>query len=178
VDDVSDPPKGFLFLCPPKDFQTGQSLLKCPDCPAYWSLDHTGADRLSMKDAVTLGFPILKLSPVVQGMIWNTDVYTELGRDHQAKGFDVDSQDIAQHLGYPLYEVSCKTHLSCGYNEPESQHILPSVDSGNVNLVTTSTIQDLFLADELPVPSTFKFVINAQLLLILLSVLSGIYDQL
>jgi hypothetical protein len=83
-----------------------------------------------MEDAVTLGFPNLQLSPI-QGIIWNTDVYTELGQVHQAKGFDADSRDMAQHLGYPLYEVSCKTHLSFGYNEPESQHILLSVDSGN-----------------------------------------------
>ncbi|KAJ6486628.1 hypothetical protein C8R45DRAFT_930264 [Mycena sanguinolenta] len=29
-----------------------------------------------------------------------------LHRFHQAKGFDLDSQDVAQHLGYPLYKLS------------------------------------------------------------------------
>ncbi|KAF7328500.1 hypothetical protein MVEN_02537000 [Mycena venus] len=44
---TEDSPEGFLFLCPVTDFRMAQSLFRWPDCPAYWSLDPMGAERLS-----------------------------------------------------------------------------------------------------------------------------------
>ncbi|KAF7353337.1 hypothetical protein MSAN_01521900 [Mycena sanguinolenta] len=39
-------------------------------------------------------------------MSWDNSVYEGLRRFHQGKGFDPDSQDLARHLGYPLFELS------------------------------------------------------------------------
>ncbi|KAJ6464417.1 hypothetical protein C8R45DRAFT_1174560 [Mycena sanguinolenta] len=54
-------PEGYLFVCPPQDFristESHANLYQWPDCPAYWSLDPSGADRLNTEDARILGFP-------------------------------------------------------------------------------------------------------------------------
>ncbi|KAJ7755486.1 hypothetical protein B0H16DRAFT_715739 [Mycena metata] len=53
---------------------------------------------------------------------WDASVYAGLRKFHRAKGFDPDSQDVARHLGYPLYQVSPQEldHLT------EVEHIPPS----------------------------------------------------
>ncbi|KAJ7211858.1 hypothetical protein C8J57DRAFT_1483763, partial [Mycena rebaudengoi] len=99
-------PEGFLFLCPPIDFQMGPSSFRWPDCPAYWSLDPVGVKRLSMEDATHLGFPSIDFSATAWGKYWDASAYTGLRQFYQAKGFDPDSQDIARHLGYPVYQLS------------------------------------------------------------------------
>ncbi|KAJ7340583.1 hypothetical protein DFH08DRAFT_665092, partial [Mycena albidolilacea] len=71
----------------------------------YWSLDSTGAKRLSSEDAASLGFPTTQLSTLVVGCSWDASVYAGISQFHQAKGFDPESQDVAQHLGRPLYEL-------------------------------------------------------------------------
>ncbi|KAJ6462984.1 hypothetical protein C8R45DRAFT_525322 [Mycena sanguinolenta] len=102
----ADMPKGFLFLCPPEHFKTGQSSLKWPDCPAYWSLDPSGVEQLTLEDAIRLGFPSFHLSTEVEGYSWDASVYAGLRQFHNAKGFDPDSQDVARHLGHKLYKLS------------------------------------------------------------------------
>ncbi|KAJ6512529.1 hypothetical protein C8R45DRAFT_890260 [Mycena sanguinolenta] len=97
---------GFLFLCPPEEFQTGRCSFKWPNCPAYWSLNCSGAERLTSEDAISLGFPSFQLSTELEGYSWNASVYAGLRQFHQAKGFDPDSQALARHLGYPLYQFS------------------------------------------------------------------------
>ncbi|KAF7340629.1 hypothetical protein MSAN_02134800 [Mycena sanguinolenta] len=106
-----DPPEGFLFLCPREDFQTSSSAFRWPTCPAYWSLDPSGADRLSRKDATQLGFPPFELATHAVGCFWGTSVYAGLRQFHQAKGFDPCAQDVAQHLGYPLYPLSSERDI-------------------------------------------------------------------
>ncbi|KAJ6462951.1 hypothetical protein C8R45DRAFT_783591, partial [Mycena sanguinolenta] len=101
-----DIPAGFLFLCPWEHFQTDQSSFKWPNCPAYWSLDPSGAEPLSSEDAVNLGFPSFVLSIVIHGRSWDASVYAGIRQFHQAKGFNPDSQDVARHLGYPLWQFS------------------------------------------------------------------------
>ncbi|KAJ7713335.1 hypothetical protein B0H16DRAFT_544873 [Mycena metata] len=101
-----DAPPGYLFLCPKEAFETGPLLSKWPDCPAYWSLDPSGVERLSTKDATHLGFPPCQLTTKVSGWSWDDSVYAGLRQFHQGKGFDPDSQDVALHLGHPLYQVS------------------------------------------------------------------------
>jgi hypothetical protein len=103
---TAGPPEGFLFLCPPENFQIGPSLFKWPDCAAYWSFDPTGADPLSLEDAANLSFPSLRLFTEIRYSSWDADVYAEVRQFHEAKGFDPDSQDVAQHLGCLLYEWS------------------------------------------------------------------------
>ncbi|KAJ7928251.1 hypothetical protein B0H13DRAFT_1007602 [Mycena leptocephala] len=99
-------PNGYLFVCPPKLFETGQDSLQWPDYPAYWSLDPSGASPLSTEDAKILGFPIIHYETVIDGYSWNRSVYDALRRFHQDKGFNPESQELAIHLSYPLYKLS------------------------------------------------------------------------
>ncbi|KAK7029963.1 hypothetical protein R3P38DRAFT_2621983 [Favolaschia claudopus] len=95
----------FLFLCPPESFPVGPLSFKCPECVGYWSFDPSGLDRLSSEQAAELGFP--KICSSVEGIFWHWSdtVYASLRQFHQGKGFDPDSQDLARHLGHPLYEL-------------------------------------------------------------------------
>jgi hypothetical protein len=97
---------GYLFLCPATDLRIGVSSFRWPDCPAYWSIDAAGVERLSTDEALCFGFPSIELKSIVWGESWGADVYAGLRQFHRAKGFDPDSQDVAQHLGYPLYQLS------------------------------------------------------------------------
>ncbi|KAJ6512427.1 hypothetical protein C8R45DRAFT_920262 [Mycena sanguinolenta] len=76
------------------------------ECPAYWSLDSSGAERLTPEDAADFGFPSFVLSIEVPVFPWDASVYAGLRQLHQAKGCDPDSQDVARHLGDNLYELS------------------------------------------------------------------------
>ncbi|KAF7337295.1 hypothetical protein MSAN_02282100 [Mycena sanguinolenta] len=102
-------PKGYLFVCPPQDFRTGTehhgNLYQWPACPAYWSLDPSGADRLSTEDIKILGFPAIHIETIIFGKSWHRSAYEGLQRFHQGKGFDPNSWEVARQLGYPLYEV-------------------------------------------------------------------------
>ncbi|KAF7337264.1 hypothetical protein MSAN_02278900 [Mycena sanguinolenta] len=102
-------PEGYLFVCPPQDFCTDTephaNLYQWPACPAYWSLDPSGADRLSTKDAKSLGFPAIHIETRMSGCSWDRSFYEGLRRFHEGKGFDPDSQEVARQLGYLLFEV-------------------------------------------------------------------------
>ncbi|KAJ7616492.1 hypothetical protein FB45DRAFT_934339 [Roridomyces roridus] len=95
--------EGYLFVCPPKDFQTGPHSFRWPDSPWYWSLDPTGMDVLSAWQALRLGFPPITINTTLFTSSWDTAVYGGLSQFHSAKGFDPESQDLALHLGEPLY---------------------------------------------------------------------------
>ncbi|KAJ7063851.1 hypothetical protein C8F01DRAFT_36456, partial [Mycena amicta] len=98
-------PKGYLFLCPADDFEVGPSLFCWPDCPAYWSLDPTGVERLSTKEASRLGFPSFDLTSEVWVDSWDDSVYAGIRKFQRAKGFDPYTQDVARTLGHALYSV-------------------------------------------------------------------------
>ncbi|KAJ7795759.1 hypothetical protein B0H14DRAFT_2468018, partial [Mycena olivaceomarginata] len=83
-----------------------------PKCPAYWSLHPSGVERLSWEDAASLGFPRIGILEYAVGLSWDARVYEGLRQFHQAKGFDPDSQELALHLGEPLYELSSQTNTS------------------------------------------------------------------
>ncbi|KAJ6448264.1 hypothetical protein C8R45DRAFT_1115422 [Mycena sanguinolenta] len=127
---TTDTPIGFLFLCSPDDFQTGQFSYKWPDCPAYWSLDPSGAERLTLEEAFALGFPSLQFSTRLERKSWDASVYAGLRHFHQAKGFDPDSQDVARHLGYPLYQFSGLTRMDTPFAHIDDQYS-DNVDNGD-----------------------------------------------
>ncbi|KAF7374206.1 hypothetical protein MSAN_00302700 [Mycena sanguinolenta] len=153
-----DVPPGFLFLCPPAHFQTGKCAFKWPDCPAYLSLDPSGADRLTPEDAANLGFPSFQLSTRLHGWSWDASVYAGIRHFHQAKGFDPDSQDVARHLGHPLYQVpgpSPFAHIDEEYydgNETGQYSTDAEPDNPKHDLVPALTHQDM---EEVPVSSRF-----------------------
>ncbi|KAJ7434592.1 hypothetical protein FB451DRAFT_1003079, partial [Mycena latifolia] len=71
----------------------------------YWSLDQSGVGRLTADAATRLGFPDFHLITQGIGFSWDASVYEGLRQFHQAKGFDPYSQDVALHLGVPLYQL-------------------------------------------------------------------------
>ncbi|KAF7353127.1 hypothetical protein MSAN_01500100 [Mycena sanguinolenta] len=109
IADERDIPKGYLFVCPSQDFCTGTephaNLYQWPACPAYWSLDPSGADPLSTEDARNLGFPAIHIETMMSGRSWDRSVYQGLRRFHEGKGHDPESREVARQLGYPVYEV-------------------------------------------------------------------------
>jgi hypothetical protein len=63
-----------------------------------------------VEHAIQLGFPpVERLSTDVWGLSWDPRVYTGFSVFQAAKGFDPDSRDVAQHLGWSLYEISSET---------------------------------------------------------------------
>jgi hypothetical protein len=65
-----------------------------------------GVERLSMEEANNFGLPTLKWEIKVAGYSWDGSLYAGLRQFHRGKGFDPESQDLARHLGYPLYQIS------------------------------------------------------------------------
>ncbi|KAF7353113.1 hypothetical protein MSAN_01498600 [Mycena sanguinolenta] len=110
IADKRDIPEGYLFVCSPQDFRIGTephvNLYQWPACPAYWSLDPSGAGRLSTEDAKNLGFPAIHIETRMHGYSWDHSVYRGLRQFHEGKGFNPDSREVARRLEYPLYEVS------------------------------------------------------------------------
>lgn len=97
---------GYLFLCPVAEVCSGNPpRVRLPDCPFYWSLDPTGAGRLThyVQD---LGFPIIDIEMEVMGHSWDGMAYGGLAQFHYGKGFHPYSQNVARNLGFSPYQVS------------------------------------------------------------------------
>ncbi|KAJ7669881.1 hypothetical protein DFH06DRAFT_1372245 [Mycena polygramma] len=84
-------PPGYLFLCPAADLQDDFACFRIPVYPAYWSLEPSGAERLTADEAGALGFPDIQC----------------VREFHEAKGLDPHSQEAAIAMGCPLFEMTC-----------------------------------------------------------------------
>ncbi|KAJ7803167.1 hypothetical protein B0H13DRAFT_2494643 [Mycena leptocephala] len=115
-----NPPDGYLFVCPQGDLQSQPGSFIWPDCPAYWSLDPAGVERLTAEKAGKLGFPAIELKTELYGHSWDASVYAGLRKFHQAKGFDPDSQDIALHLDERLYRLSSEVETPFAHVDDEN----------------------------------------------------------
>ncbi|KAJ7622534.1 hypothetical protein FB45DRAFT_1032196 [Roridomyces roridus] len=73
-------------------------------------------DCLSDEEALRLGFPSIEMEIDVEGCSWDSSVYEGLRKFHKAKGFDPDSQEVAIHVGDPLYEpcLESRRSFACG----------------------------------------------------------------
>ncbi|KAJ7755118.1 hypothetical protein B0H16DRAFT_730255 [Mycena metata] len=178
------PPTGFLFLCPPKDFQTGPTSFRWPNRPAYWSLDSEGIKALSTEEATRLGFPPFQLTTEIRGRSWDDSVYAGLCKFHQAKGFDPDSQDVARNLGHPLYELSHDVNPPFAHAEEiAADHALNSdggPDGGHSlnGQIAPTEAPGIPAFGELPIVSrSSRFMMWIQLMLILFLSLSSLYEQ-
>ncbi|KAF7373649.1 hypothetical protein MSAN_00575600 [Mycena sanguinolenta] len=111
----------FILRCIPNPFHTPEKkgYLFWPSCPAYWSLDPSGAARLSPEDAKILGFSAIHIETVVRGGSWDSNVYKGLRNFHRGKGFDSESQDIATCLDYPRFEFVDEGPAPLTYTEVE-----------------------------------------------------------
>ncbi|KAF8214466.1 hypothetical protein K438DRAFT_880481 [Mycena galopus ATCC 62051] len=106
---IENLPPGYLFLCPLAGFETDlPGFFATPGCTAYWSVDPSGAERLSVEEARTLGLPDINSWMEVSVKYWDRSDYDGICQFHEAKGFDPYSQDVAIELGYPLFQVSCQ----------------------------------------------------------------------
>ncbi|KAJ6530691.1 hypothetical protein B0H19DRAFT_1384609 [Mycena capillaripes] len=135
-----DLPDGYLFLCPKSDFKIGPLSFEWPDCPAYWSLDSSGVECLSMEQATELGFPSIQLFTEIWGKSWDASVYAGLRQFHQAKGFDPDSQEVARHLNKPLYRLSKEMNVPFAHNmdvdEESEDRLGPAIEDYVHNIRT------------------------------------------
>ncbi|KAJ7624596.1 hypothetical protein FB45DRAFT_84805 [Roridomyces roridus] len=100
---LEDVPTGYLFLGPVDNFRRDTG----PDSPAYWLTDPSGAERLTVEEARSLGFPQIQLELRVMALYWSETVYEGIRQFHTAKGYDPDGFDVAIELGCPLYELAC-----------------------------------------------------------------------
>lgn len=106
---------GYLFLCPANGLECGPFSFQWPECPAYWSLDPSGVERLSTQDAENLGFPVIQWTTSITGNSWDAAVYASLRQFHQGKGFNPIGEDVARHLGEPLFQCSPELETSFEY---------------------------------------------------------------
>ncbi|KAJ7670121.1 hypothetical protein DFH06DRAFT_1180047 [Mycena polygramma] len=111
VSENAEPPQGYFFLCTPvslisKPFSLKPDTYRWPTCPAYWSLDPSGIERLSTQEATALGFPSFEVKTEICVQCWDASVYAGLRQFHQAKGFDPDSQNVALHMDHPLLQLA------------------------------------------------------------------------
>ncbi|KAJ7620313.1 hypothetical protein FB45DRAFT_929958 [Roridomyces roridus] len=106
-DSPNDLPPGYLFLCPSHQFESHR-WYQLPDCPAYWSVNPSGAERLTPEEAAHLGFPDFELYVKIYGLRWMDDMYPGMRQFHATKGYNPDTLDLATDLGYPFYELTCE----------------------------------------------------------------------
>ncbi|KAJ7036911.1 hypothetical protein C8F04DRAFT_1093827 [Mycena alexandri] len=181
-----DPPAGFLFIRPREDFRIGPTSFGWPNCPVYWSLDPEGAEVLSPEEAARLGFPSFQLATQVHGKCWDASVYGGLHKFHQAKGFDPDSQEVALHLGHPLYRLLSDVDAPFTHAEEISAE-------GRANVVSREGGPDggycldqyapmdgtgVSTLDESPIVSPgFRFIMLVQLVLIFFLSFFSLHEQ-
>ncbi|KAJ7036913.1 hypothetical protein C8F04DRAFT_457210 [Mycena alexandri] len=180
ISNPTDPPAGFLFICPREDFRTGLTSFRWPNCPVYWSLDPEGVEVLSTEEAARLGFPSFQLTTKVHGKFWDASVYAGLRKFHQAKGFDPDSQDVALHLGHPLYRLS-RAHVEeiSADGEADAGNSDGGPDGGHSLYQDAPTDRtEIPALEESPIASpAFRFVTMVQLILIIFLSLCWMYGQ-
>ncbi|KAJ7742636.1 hypothetical protein B0H16DRAFT_1861014 [Mycena metata] len=114
------------------------------DCAAYWSRDPFGAVRLSPEEAEEAGFPLITLELSVWGDSWDSIDYATLWHFHQAKGFAPDSQEIARHLGHPLYqlcdEVAVETPFAHVTGEGIEEDNTDQHNTTNMSMMSDETV--------------------------------------
>ncbi|KAJ7636528.1 hypothetical protein FB45DRAFT_702059, partial [Roridomyces roridus] len=93
----------YFFLCPPSHLEH-LGYFQLPECLWFWSFDPNGQPRLGTEEAERHGFPSVEMKMKVLGMSWDASVYEALREFHAAKGFDPYSQELAIHMGLPLYQ--------------------------------------------------------------------------
>jgi hypothetical protein len=61
----------------------------------------------------------------IRGQSWDPSVYAGLRKFHQAKDFDPESQDVARHLGHPLYQLSGERNTLFAYSGLTFSKLVP-----------------------------------------------------
>ncbi|KAF8212744.1 hypothetical protein K438DRAFT_1169899 [Mycena galopus ATCC 62051] len=125
----------------------------------------------------------MQLSREIWGKSGDGKLYNGLRRFHQAKNFDPNSQDVARYLGKPLYRTYTEMHTGFVYVDHDEhscngqEEYKNTLESANSHHVMSEDHENSRLAPELSVSDTFKFVLSLKLSLILVVVLSWLYDK-
>ncbi|KAF7341584.1 hypothetical protein MSAN_02055500 [Mycena sanguinolenta] len=131
---AQEPPDGFLFICPAKEFQTEPWTFAWPACPAYWSLDPSGVERLSVEEAVSFGFPAITPCIQIQALSWDTTVYEGICEFRQASTED---------LGLLSYHLSGHKDNAIVLGSWDPAKAKPLTEHGTVDGKQTVTSNDL-----------------------------------
>ncbi|KAK6966768.1 hypothetical protein R3P38DRAFT_3152229 [Favolaschia claudopus] len=95
--------EAILFIPPRSAFLTPDGTrLQYPAEQPYW-FDTWHQESLSADKAERLGLPVIELSIDFESVYLDKSTLELIRAFHQGKGFDPDSQNIAKHLGHPLY---------------------------------------------------------------------------
>ncbi|KAJ7168912.1 hypothetical protein C8R46DRAFT_1092849 [Mycena filopes] len=128
----------------------------------------------------------MELRTQIEGLSWDANVYAGLRQFHEAKGFDPASQDVARHMGYPLYRVSGAMDAPFAHaeevateeaNDEESLKDLTEDEPAEQgNILHHPSDRD---TEDPPVGSPwFNLVMHTQLALIIFLFICQMYDQL
>ncbi|KAJ7775526.1 hypothetical protein B0H16DRAFT_1713111 [Mycena metata] len=124
--------------------------------------------------ATRLGFPGMKFETEITERSWDASVYAGLRQFHAAKGFDPDSQDVARHLGYALYEPSSEIDGPFAYIVDENSPA--EVSSSVKDVPPPQTLELAKPSDRLQLSRTSKFIAGIQAALLLFLALCQLYE--
>ncbi|KAJ7446090.1 hypothetical protein FB451DRAFT_791228 [Mycena latifolia] len=79
------------------------------------------------------------------GYCWDTRVYAGLRQFHKAKGFEPCSQDLARHLGHPLFQLSSGVEAPFVYEIGSSSDVIESLHDEPIHEFTTNKFRYLQL---------------------------------
>ncbi|KAJ7613604.1 hypothetical protein DFH06DRAFT_143916 [Mycena polygramma] len=123
-DELCEIPKvPYLFLSRPTgDLVDGHFSARIPPLEDFfnWSFDRDGGRRLNDSSVELLRLPRLTYRIHGAGRSWTASQYQSLTEAHKAKGFDLDSPDVAISLGYPLMTPNDESRFAeCGDNDTQ-----------------------------------------------------------
>ncbi|KAJ7449390.1 hypothetical protein B0H11DRAFT_334831 [Mycena galericulata] len=169
--------RGYLFVCLPEDFRLpGTSSFRWHDCPAYWSFDPTGAERLSTEAAIHLGFPPIQFRTRVKLKSWDDTVYAGLSEFHKSRGFSPDSQDMLRNLSYLIYKVS-DGEYSTADDEDLGDSLIQALHENTFQGLPSVHLATLYgPEDMLPLSRASKFLMAVKVALILFLAVSYVYN--
>ncbi|KAJ7832542.1 hypothetical protein B0H14DRAFT_3871924 [Mycena olivaceomarginata] len=126
--------KVYLFLFPPQvEILDGQlTIINPPDAEKYyWAFDPAGLDQLTHEIAEDIGLPTPKFTIKLYGFHLREEETNLFREFHAAKGFDLESQDVAIAMRYPLVDIEA---IKRSAHELTEQHSMigPDTDSDEV----------------------------------------------
>jgi sRNA-binding protein len=78
-----------------------------------------------------------------KGNSWDPGVYAGLRKFHQLKGFDPESEDVARHLGYPIYQLSREIDTPFAHGELSSLPAGSSFSVENEQLAMRTLVMEM-----------------------------------
>ncbi|KAK6977201.1 kinase-like protein [Favolaschia claudopus] len=165
-------PRGFLFLYCPSGWHSTPVSSARPDSMAFWSLDSVGQHRLSWEEAKALGFPTINANIEVHLKSWDSTTYLFLRQFHEEKGFNPNSEEVANCLGLtPIcLSISCADPGKLLEIKEANKITWEESDIRPESQDPNEEIEDIIL------PSSLVYLASIQCALIALAVLLAAWD--